>query len=365
MRPHSPGRASLLPHFLVALYALAIVYASLQPFAPWIAPLPGTPFFLFAPWPPRWTRFDAVVNAAAYVPLGFFVALVPRRRPPLGRLSVAIAAGGALSFAMESLQMFLPPRDASTIDLLANTAGAVAGGAIAIAFARSGWAKHAVRGFRDRWFMPGLVGDLGIALLAIWLAVQTNPSIPLFATNYDPTPLLGPAVVGLAAAPDAAAVIVQAANSAFQLLGVGLFLALLLRERRYVGGAVLLLIGAGLLVKGVAATALLKPAVWGHWLLPGVSVGVAGGALLLLTAIFLPRPAQVALCAIALLSSLLATLLAPELLHASPPLAQFNAPYGHLLNFNGLTHTVLLVWPVAATAFLFAIAARPRWGEPT
>jgi VanZ family protein len=342
---------------------LAIVYASLQPFAPWIAPAPATPYFLLAPLPPRWTRFDVLINVAAYLPFGFFVALVPRRRPPLGRLSVAIAAGAGLSCAMESLQMFLPSRDASTIDLMANTVGATAGGVIAIAFARSESAKRAVRGFRDHWFVPGLIGDLGIALMAIWLAVQTNPGIPLFATNFDPTPQLGPAVLGLTAAPDTAAVFVEAASSAFQLLGVGLFLALLLRERRYVGGAVLLLIGAALLVKGVAATALLKPAVWEHWLLPGVSVGVAGGALLLLTSIFLPRPAQVALCAIALLSSLLATLLAPDLLHATPPLAQFNAPYGHLLNFNGLTHAVLLMWPIAATVFLFALAASPRWGE--
>ena len=58
---HSPAR-SLLPHFLALLYTLALVYASLQPFAPWIEPLPETPFFLFAPWPPRWTRFDAIAN---------------------------------------------------------------------------------------------------------------------------------------------------------------------------------------------------------------------------------------------------------------------------------------------------------------
>ena len=85
---------SLLPHFLVILYGLAIVYASLQPFAPWITPPPGAPFFLFAPWPPRWTRFDVIANAVAYAPFGFFVALVPRRRPPAGRLSVAIAGAG-------------------------------------------------------------------------------------------------------------------------------------------------------------------------------------------------------------------------------------------------------------------------------
>jgi hypothetical protein len=29
-----------------------------------------------------------------------------------------------------------------------------------------------------------------------------------------------------------------------------------------------------------------------------------------------------------------------------------------------LTQTVLLVWPVAAAAWLFALAGRPAWGEP-
>ena len=43
---------------------VAIVYASLQPFANWMAPVAGTPFFLFAPWPPRWVRYDIVTNCA-------------------------------------------------------------------------------------------------------------------------------------------------------------------------------------------------------------------------------------------------------------------------------------------------------------
>jgi hypothetical protein len=64
-----------------------------------------------------------------------------------------------------------------------------------------------------------------------------------------------------------------------------------------------------------------------------------------------------------LLASLLATFLAPDLVSASAPIGLFNGPYGHLLNFNGLTHTVLLLWPAVASAFLFALAGRPGWGE--
>jgi len=356
---------SLLPHFLVALYGLAIVYASLQPFAPWIAPPPGTPFFLFAPWPPRWTRFDVIANAVAYTPLGFFVALVPRRRPPFGRMSVAIAAGAALSFTLESLQMFVPPRDANAIDLISNTAGAALGGLLAILFARSTAAKRGVKSWRERWFVSGHIGDLGLALLVIWLAVQVNPAIPLFAIVFDTSAELAAAGTPAGADIDVAAALLEGAHSAFQLLGVGLFLSLLLRERRSVGGAVLLLIGAALLAKGMAALFLLKPAVWEHWLSPGVSTGVAAGALLLLAAISLPRPAQVAFATVALLSSLLTTLLAPDLLFARAPLSMFSWSYGHLLNFNGLTHFVLLAWPLVASTYLFVLAGQPDWGRST
>lgn len=351
---------SRLPHFLAALYGLAIVYASLQPFANWMAPPPGSRFFLFAPWPPRWVRYDVMTNLLAYVPFGFFTGLVPRAASYRRRLAVAVFVGSILSLTMETLQTYLPTRDASVADLLSNTAGAAIGGVLAIAFSRSRNATLALTSARERWFIAGPVGDMGLALLAIWLAVQANPGIPLFATMYDPTPL--PRAVSTE--PDVAAKIVESAHSAFQLLGVGLFLALLLRDRRYVGGAALLLIGAAALVKGVAAALLLNPAAWENWLNPAVSLGVAAGSLLLSMAIWLPRPAQITLAAVALLSSLLATVFAPDLMFARAPKGLFNGPYGHLLSFNGLTHTVLLLWPAFATAYLFALAGRPSWGEP-
>jgi len=223
-------------------------------------------------------------------------------------------------------------------------------------------ARDALGGVRERWFLPGRAVDLGLALLAVWLAAQVNPGIPLFATMFDATAHLAPVARTVTAPPDVAAIFVEAAHSGFQLLGVGLFLALLLRERRYVGGAVFALIGAALLIKGIAAMLVLKPAAWEQWLSPGVSTGVATGALVLGTAIWLPRPAQVALATVALLSSLLVTLLAPDMLVARAPLSLFSWSYGHLLNFNGLTRTVLLIWPIAASAFLFALAGRPGWG---
>ncbi len=354
----APRQRTFLPHALALLYGFAIVYASLQPFAPWIPPAAGTPFWPFAPWPPKWTRFDVVVNAVAYLPFGTFVALIPRRASPRLRASIALAAGVALSFGMETLQMFLPTRDASLVDLFANAGGAFAGGLIGGTLVRAARTRRWLSAARDRVFLSGRLGDVGIALLALWLTAQVNPGMGLFAVNFEPG--LHPVVV----APDTAAMMIEAAQSAFQLVGVGLFLALLLRDRRYVGGAVLLLIGIACLLKGTAAWLLLKPAAWEAWLKPGVAIGIAAGSLGLLLAAFMPRPAQVAACAIALLSSLLLPLAASDMAAMPAPLTLFNWRYGQLLNYNGLTHTVLLVWPIAAAAWLFALAGKPAWGRP-
>ena len=359
-RPQARGRRSLLPQFLATLYGLAIVYASLQPFINWMSPIPGTAYFLFAPWPLRWVRYDFIINVLAYMPFGFFVGLMPREGSAASRLTLAIVVGALLSLAMESLQMYLPTRYASVADLFSNSTGAALGGFLAVLFARSPTASRRLSMARERWFLPGAAGDIGLALLVIWLAVQANPGIPLFASMYDAAarPLAGPVPT------DVAATLVESAQSAFQLLGVGLFVALLMRERSHVTGAVLLLIGAAAIVKGVAALLLLNPAVGEHWLTPGVALGIAAGALLLAVAIRLPRSVQVTLATVALLSSLLATLFVPDLLFARAPLSLFNVSYGHLLNFNGLTHAVLLLWPAMASAFLFVLAGRPGWGEP-
>ncbi len=358
----SPGGGrTLLPHVFSGIYAFAIVYASLQPFGALLAPPSDAPFWLFSPGRVRWPRYDVIANFIAYLPLGAFIALVPRRASPARRIAFGTLAGFALSFAMESLQAWVPPRDANVVDLASNTLGALAGASIASAIARRPDARARLSAWRRDLFLRGALGDVGLALLALWLAAQLNPAIPLFAITFDPaTERLVADVPGS----DSASIVVEAAESAFQLLGVGLFLTLLLRHRRHAGVAVLLLIGVALLLKGIAALLLLKPAAWEGWLRPGVSIGTAAGALALLAAIALPRPAMIALCGVALLTSLLTPVLASDVLDARAPLTLFSWRYGHLLNFNGLTHTVLLLWPIAAAGWLFALSGRPAWGAP-
>jgi VanZ family protein len=351
-RPHS----TQLPQYFALLYGVMIVYASLEPFSGWMAPLPGTPFFLLAPWPTRYTRFDIAINVVAYVPFGFFVALIGRQTRARARFTTAIAMAALLSATMETTQMFLPSRDASTIDLVSNTAGGAIGAIVALAVNAAPGVRARIGRWRHRVFLGGRSGDLGIALLGTWLMAQVNPGIPLFAATFDPSMEL---------TRDVAGTMLQAAESAFNVVGVGLFLALLLRQRRYFGGAVLVLIGVALMLKGAAATVLLRSTMWDNWLKPGVTFGVAVGAVTLLLTIRLSRPVQTTLCAIALLSSLTAPLLAPDMWQARAPLALFDWPYGHLLNFNGLTHAVLVVWPVLASCYLMWLVGQPAWGERT
>ena len=71
---------------------------------------------------------DVVENVAGFVPFGFFAAavLAGRRSWRASTLS-AILAGFALSLFVETVQSYLPMRDSSSTDLLANTVGTAAG----------------------------------------------------------------------------------------------------------------------------------------------------------------------------------------------------------------------------------------------
>ena len=366
-QPGSARRRTWLPHVFALLYGLAIAYASLQPFAPSIAPPADAPFWLFTRGPLRWTRYDLLINVVAYLPFGLFVSLLPRRASPLARACLALLAGLALSFAMETLQAYLPPRDATLVDLIANTAGAFVGGFFGASLVRAHGLRRTLSTARHQVFLDGTLGDIGVALLAVWLVAQVNPGIALFSVHFEPDAAVAGTVataVDVDDGRDHARLLVRSAETALQLIGVGLFVALLLRDRRFIGGAVLLLVGAVLLAKGTTAMLVLKPAAWEAWLKPGVTLGMAAGLLVLLFTVFLPRPVQVAACATAALASLLLPLLGTGVPSPRAPLSLFDWRYGQLLNFNGLTQSVLMLWPLAVAAWLFALAGRPAWGTP-
>lgn len=163
---------------LALIYAGLIVYASLFPFAGWRDQGVVPWFFLTAPLPRYWTAFDVVANLLGYMPLGFFLVLSALRT---GRsryaLRLAVVAASVLSLLLESLQVYLPNRVPSNLDLMLNMAGGALGALSAWSLEKWGVLQRWSR-FRAQWFVAEARG--GLVLLALWpLALLFPTSIPL------------------------------------------------------------------------------------------------------------------------------------------------------------------------------------------
>ncbi|MGA9135085.1 MAG: VanZ family protein, partial [Candidatus Sulfotelmatobacter sp.] len=78
---------------------------------------------------------DVLLNIGGFVPLGFVLCLYFASMYSRGKAIVlTILAAGALSFAIEVLQAFIPRRVSGTTDIITNTLGA----AIGVTLARPG-----------------------------------------------------------------------------------------------------------------------------------------------------------------------------------------------------------------------------------
>ena len=118
---------------IALIYAAAIVYGSLLPFA--FTPPPGErilPLYLnLRHSGDLWSATDFVTNILLFVPLGFFfVACLRSRRARYGFVLVTIGTlliCAALSACVEFAQIYFPPRDSSWRDLMANVIGAAFG----------------------------------------------------------------------------------------------------------------------------------------------------------------------------------------------------------------------------------------------
>src|SRR5258706_14776259 len=175
---------STLARYLFVAYVPLVVYASLHPFSGWHdRGLP--PFaFLTAPFPRPSTVLRSVSTIIVYVPLGFLAVLAVYPWLRLGHaFGFGFACSVSLIFALESLQLYLPTRTSSTLDLLANIVGGSAGALAALATTRPLMDAEGLQRLRNRLFLPGRRTDLGLVLLGLWLFAQLNPETLLFGTG--------------------------------------------------------------------------------------------------------------------------------------------------------------------------------------
>src|SRR5258706_3689018 len=298
-------RASPLARLAWLAYAVLIVYASLAPWSGWrdlgLSPLA----YLTAPVPRHLTRFDLVINVLAYVPLGALTvwAAHPRLRGAAA-LAVAVVAGVVLSATMEALQMYLPQRVASNIDLATNSLGATIGAVPAVPSATALIDRGRLAQWRSQWFVRRPAGLL--VLLALWPAAQTHPGSMLFGNGQLEaiTDTLAAAGLNLAAwvPMDAATfVLAEALVAACGLLVVGLTLATMMTSAAPRLRLVLMLAAAALSVKTIALGVRFGPDQPFAWVTPGAVGGLMIGLLALLPAVHAPPRAAAASAMLAVL----------------------------------------------------------------
>ena len=180
MRERRPARSASSAVPLALAWLGVVVYASLFPFSGWRWPAGLAAAELLAlRWPRYFIPFDIVSNLLAYLPLGALLALA-RLRQGRGAGAAWLAgalAGAVLSFSLEVLQHFLPPRVPSLLDWLLNTAGAMLGALCAVLAGALGWLRRWER-WRGRFLEQGGAGAM--ALLLLWpVALQFPAPVPL------------------------------------------------------------------------------------------------------------------------------------------------------------------------------------------
>ena len=346
--------STALARILFAVYAVLTIYASLHPLEGW-RDVVSSPFaFLVAPWPRSTSGFDILVNVLGYTPYGFLcvAALYPRTRGAPA-FAVAVSSAALLSIVLESLQNYLPTRFASNVDVLSNVGGATLGAAAAVAFTPWLLEHGPLRQLRAVAFHPGTTIDYGLALVALWLFIQLNPTTLLFGAG-DLRELVVPAV-NRPRAPEFFASI-EAFTAAANLIAVALLVSVLAVADRPVRAMVAALVATALVVKS-ASFALIRDNAF-IWVTPGAFEGLFGGMVIALAAIALPRTARLVLAAVLLMAATVLVNLAPANPYLTNTLRVWHQ--GHFLNFNGLTRLVSAAWPFIALGYLIFLAARRR-----
>jgi VanZ family protein len=157
--------------FLLLIVAI-IAYGSLYPWSFEFTAAGGNPVrILLHGWPGEWDRYvlrDIILNVSIYMPLGLAAALVfRRRRSQAFAATAATAFGFLLSLSMELLQVYVPGRDSSLLDVLTNTLGAAAGAGFAIYF------EGGLRRLLER--RAGQFRAAASLLLLIWAVSELYP----------------------------------------------------------------------------------------------------------------------------------------------------------------------------------------------
>ena len=333
-------------------YALFIVYGSLSPFSGWRGQ--GLDFVevLRAPFLLTYTSFDAVINLLSYLPFGLLVGLMSRTRfSALVSVIFSLCLGVLLSTSMEYLQMYLPMRVSSNLDLLINSAGTLIGALLAVSIISWTWFLSRLTRWHNDLFRHGKEMGFGLALLALWMFGQINPSLPMlgnvFISGVSPRPF-----VMLPHAPFNGW---ESSVVTLNLLMLGTLMLTLLRASRNIIMALLAILGLVALAKFITAALLLKSWALLLWINSEAVLGMLLGILLSLAALRLPRSAAIGFGTTAALCNFAIVNFVFDDNTPSAAMSIYHWHYGHLLNYNGLAQTITLIFPLLLIFHLWRI----------
>lgn len=338
--------------WLTTGYALFIAYASLSPFAGWRNQGLEFSAVLAMPLAMTYTAFDALANLLSYLPLGFLIAVSLRTR--FGAVTSALfglCLGMLLSASMEYLQMYLPTRISSNTDLLSNSIGTLCGALLAVGITSRPGLLARLTGWRSRLFCDGREVNFGLALLALWVFGQINPSLPMLGHVFiskvaqQPFVTLPPVPFGWW----------ESGAVALNLLMLGALLLTLLRTPRNAATVLLVVLSMVALAKFAAAAVLLKSWALLLWINSEAVLGMILGMAALLA--LLPR-SRGAILLIGTAAAVAYIAVVNFILDGNGPSSAasvYHWHYGHLLNYNGLAQTISLIFPMLLIFHLWRI----------
>jgi VanZ family protein len=163
------------------LIVAIVAYGSLYPWNFEFTSAAGNPVrILLHGWPGEWDRYvlrDIILNVVIYTPLGLVAGLAFRqRRSRAFAATAAIALGFLLSVSMELLQVYVPSRDPSLLDVLTNTLGTAAGAGFAICF------EGGIRQLMER--RAGQFRAAAMLLLLVWAVSELYPLFPEIGRSH-------------------------------------------------------------------------------------------------------------------------------------------------------------------------------------
>lgn len=132
---------------------------------------------------------DVFLNIVLFMPFGFGLGekLRERNRSALATFAFSVLAGALLSYVVEVLQIFIPPRDSGWEDVINNSLGCGIGSLLFVVCGEPVMSLFTgVERVFDRWFKPGWAVLVAAVYFALWLPMAVSLQKETVLSGWNP-----------------------------------------------------------------------------------------------------------------------------------------------------------------------------------